>query len=118
LARDRQFSSSVKDMDSLLSFYVPEASLYLPETPVATGIANIRSAALKFAEDPGFSIEWEPTEVGLSASGDFGYTVGMYRMTTQATGKRPSIKGTYVEIWKKSGGDWKVVEHILHPDAN
>src|SRR5262245_3436944 len=97
LTRDREFSSAVKDMDRLLSFYVPEASLYLPEMPVATGIVNIRSAALKFADDPGFSIEWEPTGVGLSASGDFGYSVGTYRMTTQAPGKRPSINGTYVE---------------------
>jgi ketosteroid isomerase-like protein len=117
LARDREFSTAVKDMDRLLSFYVPEASLYLPEMPLATGIANIRSAAMKFAEDPGFSIEWEPTGVGLSGSGDFGYTVGTYRMTTQAAGRPSTINGTYVEVWKKARGEWKVVEHILHPDT-
>ena len=118
LARDREFSSVVKDIDKVLSFYVPEASLCLPGMPVATGVANIRSAALKFGAVPGFSIEWEPTQVGLSASGDLGFTAGTYRMTTAAPDKRPSITGEYVEVWKKSSGDWKVTEHFFHPDPN
>jgi ketosteroid isomerase-like protein len=116
LARDREFSNVVKDMDKVLSFYVPDASLYLPGMPAATGVANIRSAAQTFAAAPGFSIEWEPTQVGLSASGDLGFTAGTYRMTTADPDK--PIKGQYVEVWKKSSGDWKVAEHVFHPDPN
>ena len=118
LSRDREFSSSVKDIDKVLSFYVPEAALGLPGMPVAIGPENIRSAALKFAAAPGFSIEWEPTRAGLSASGDLGFTAGTYRMTTAAPGQRPSIRGQYLEVWKKSWGDWKVVEHFFHPDPH
>ena len=114
LARDREFSNVVKDMDKVLAFYLPDASLCLPGMPVATGVANIRLAAQKFAAVPGFSIEWEPARAGLSASGDLGFTAGRYRMTTA---DKP-ITGEYVEIWKKSSGDWKVAEHFFHPDPN
>ena len=115
LARDREFSS-VKDMDKVLAFYVPDASLYLPGMPIATGGANIRSAAMKFAGAPGFSIEWEPTQASVSASGDLGFTAGTYLMTTADLGK--PITGDYVIVWKKSRGDWKVVEHFFHPNPH
>ena len=117
LARDREFSSVVADMDKVLSFYAADASLCLPGMPIATGVANIRSAAQKFASVPGFSIEWEPTRVGLNPAGDLGFTAGRYRMTTAAPDK-PAITGEYVEVWKKSRGDWKIAEHFFHPDPN
>ena len=116
LARDREFSNNVKDIDRVLAFYVADASLYLPGMPVATGIANIRSAAQKFASVPGFSIEWEPLRAGLSASADLGFTAGTYRMTTAAPNSPSAITGEYVEVWKKSSGDWKVAEHFFRPD--
>lgn len=116
LARDREFSNNVKDIDKVLAFYVADASLSLPGMPVATGVENIRSAALKFAAAPGFSIEWEPLRVGLSAGGDLGFTAGTYRMTTTVPNSPPATTGEYVEVWKKSGGDWKVAEHFFRPD--
>ena len=116
LARDREFSNAVGDIEKVLSFYVPDASLCLPGTPIATGVENIRSAAVKFGSVPGFSIEWEPTQAGSSASGDVGFVEGTYRMTTDAPDQRPAITGHYVEVWKKTGGEWKVAEHFFHPD--
>ncbi len=116
LARDHEFSSVVKDMDKVLSFYVPDASLCLPGMPMATGVENIRSAATKFAAVPGFSIEWEPTQAALSASGDLGFTSGTYRMTMAVANQPPAVTGAYVAVWKKSGGEWKVAEHFFHAD--
>jgi ketosteroid isomerase-like protein len=116
LARDRAFSNAVGDIDKLLSFYLPEASLYLPGMPIATGAADIRSAAVKFGSVPGFSIEWEPTRAELGASGDVGFVDGTYRMTTEAPGQPPAITGHYVQVWKKAGGEWKVAAHVFHPD--
>jgi len=118
LARDREFSNAVGDIDKVLSFYLPDASLGLPGMPMAIGAANIRSTAVKFGAVPGFSIEWEPTEGGVSASGDVGFVEGTYRMTTEAPNQRPAITGHYVEVWKKTGGDWRVAEHFFHPDPN
>lgn len=118
LTRDREFSNAVGDIERVLSFYLPDATLCLPGMPIATGLADIRSAAVQFGSAPGFSIEWEPTQAGLSASGDLGFVEGTYRMTIAAADQRPAITGQYVEVWKKAGGDWKVAEHFFHPDPN
>lgn len=115
LARDRDFSNGVADIDKVLSFYAADASLCLPGMPIATGAANIRTAAQKFGAAPGFSIEWEPTDA--SATGDLGYIKGTYRMTTSASGQRKAVTGDYLEVWKKSGGDWKITAHFFHPGA-
>jgi ketosteroid isomerase-like protein len=117
LARDREFSLVVKDINRVLSFYAPDATLCLPGMPVATGATNIRSTAIKFAAVPGFSIEWEPASVGVSDSRDFGFVSGTYRMTT-ASETRPAITGAYVEVWKKVSGDWKIAQHFFHPNPN
>jgi ketosteroid isomerase-like protein len=115
LARDHEFSIAVRDIDKALAFYTPDASLCLPGMPMATGAANIRSAAMKFGAS--VSIEWEPTEVGLSASADLGFIQGTYRVTpTGGPDETPSGTGHFLEVWKKTRGDWKVAEHFFHPD--
>jgi ketosteroid isomerase-like protein len=118
IARDRDFSSGVADIDKVLSFYAADASLCLPGVPIATGLANIRSAAQKFAAAPGFSIEWEPTDASVSSTGDLGYIKGTYRMTTTAAGRSTAITGDYLEVWKKSGGGWKIAAHFFHAGAS
>jgi ketosteroid isomerase-like protein len=85
--------------------------------PIATGVANIRAAAQKFGAAPGFSIEWEPTDASVSSTGDLGYIKGTYRMTTTASGQNKASTGDYLEVWKKSGGDWKITAHFFHPVA-
>ena len=115
LARDHEFATAVSDIDKALSFYTSDASLCLPGMPMATGAANIRAAAIQFGG--GISIDWEPTRVGLSASGDLGYVEGIYRVApTGGSLDTPSGTGHYVAVWKKTRGDWKVAEHMFHPD--
>src|SRR5262245_27607429 len=116
LARDREFSNAIGDIDKVLAFYLPDASLALPGMPIATGGDDIRAAALKFGAVPGFSIEWEPDQAGVSTTRDLGFVAGTYRMTIDAQGQPSAITGHYLEVWKKSGGDWKVAGHFLHPD--
>src|SRR5262249_20014103 len=91
LARDHEFSVSVRGLDKALSFYTPDASLCLPGMPMATGAANIRAAAMQFGA--GISIDWEPTRVGLSSSGDLGYIEGTYRLAP-SSGSIDSPSGT------------------------
>src|SRR5262249_13474731 len=115
LARDHEFSMAVRDIDGALSFYTSDASLCLPGMPMAKGVANIRAAAIQFGS--AISIEWEPTRVGLSASGDLGYVEGTYRVApTGGSIESPSGTGHYVAVWEKTRGDWKVAGPIFHPD--
>ena len=110
---DREWSTSVKDIDKFLSYYAADASVYPPGMPVVTGAANIREVYSKMSSAPGFSLEFAPTRAEVSASGDVGYTAGTY---TGAMGGPPET-GKYVSVWKKQAdGTWKVAADIFNSD--
>jgi ketosteroid isomerase-like protein len=56
--------------------------------------------------DSSILLTWEPSGGDVAASGDLGYTYGVYEMKDSVNVQ----KGTYVTIWKKqSDGKWKFV---------
>jgi len=56
--------------------------------------------------DSSILLTWEPRGGDVAASGDLGYTYGVYEMKDSVNVQ----KGTYVTIWKKqSDGKWKFV---------
>ena len=56
--------------------------------------------------DSAFSLIWKPSGGEVAASGDLGFTYGIYTLSL----KDSTIKGTYVSIWKKQkDGKWKFV---------
>ena len=55
--------------------------------------------------DSSVQLTWEPLGGDVSASGDLGYTYGIYELKDSAS----SQKGSYVTIWKKKDGKWKFV---------
>jgi ketosteroid isomerase-like protein len=58
--------------------------------------------------DTGFSLTWKPTGAAVAASGDLGYTYGIYELHPKT--KDTLLYGTYVSIWKKQAdGKWKFV---------
>ena len=112
LRLDREWATTVKDLDKFMAFYAPDASLYLPGMPVATGTGAIRDALTKFSSTPGFSFEFVPARADVG--GDVGYTTGTYRATIGGAMEQ----GKYVEVWKKQpDGEWKVKEDIFNADA-
>jgi len=58
--------------------------------------------------DSAYSLKWEPKNGAVAASGELGYTYGVYVL-------KPSMKdtlifGTYVSVWRKGAdGHWKFV---------
>lgn len=114
LQRDRAWSDSAKDLEKFLSFFAPDASIYPPGMPIATGAAAIRDSFTKMASMPGFSIAWTPTKADVSANGDLGHTAGTYDLTMAGA----SEKGKYVTAWKKQAdGQWMVTDDIFNADA-
>ncbi len=87
------------------AFADSSAILLRPNTAPVKGIGSI-TRLLNQKDDSGFNLSWEPGGADISASGDIGYTWGIY--TVSAGTNRQ--KGTYVTIWKKnSAGEWKFV---------
>jgi ketosteroid isomerase-like protein len=57
--------------------------------------------------DSTVTMTWEPEGGDIAASGELGYTYGIYEMRDQENNVQ---RGTYVTIWKKQkDGKWKFV---------
>lgn len=113
MARDRAWSAAVKDMDTFMSFFTADASIYPPGMPKTTGTGPLRDALTKMSSAPDFALEFTPTAAGVAASGDVGYTTGTYQSTMNGA----TEKGKYVTVWQKADGQWKVKEDIFNADA-
>ncbi|MDF1547648.1 MAG: hypothetical protein P1P88_07485 [Bacteroidales bacterium] len=56
--------------------------------------------------DSDYTLKWKPLRATAAASGDLGYTYGMWMYSTSDT----SLLGTYITIWKKNEqGAWKFI---------
>lgn len=49
----------------------------------------------------------------VSASGDLGYSYGTFELNTRGVTLQ---HGSYVRVWKKMNGKWKVVADVMSPD--
>jgi hypothetical protein len=58
-------------------------------------------------------IKWKPIGGDVSLAGDLGYTHGTYEVTDDT--KNVIEKGSYVRIWKKRNGMWRIVMDVTNP---
>ncbi len=61
--------------------------------------------------DTNMSLTWVPSFASVAASGELGYTYGIYKMEILSPdGNTITNEGTYINIWKKdNSGKWKYV---------
>jgi ketosteroid isomerase-like protein len=60
------------------------------------------------ANDSAYTMIWQPKGGNIAASGELGYTFGVYSLLPK--NKDSALHGTYVNIWKKqSDGSWKLL---------
>ena len=74
------------------------------------GIEALRASYQTFS-DSGFVLTWKPLYADIAASGEIGYTYGIYTSTAiDSIGTKTEKNGTYVSVWKKdNNGEWKFV---------
>jgi uncharacterized protein (TIGR02246 family) len=109
-----------KDLDRVASHYADDATLHMPGSPMMHGKDAIRSGLKEMLADKNLSLNFTPSTVEVSKSGDLGYSQGTYSMTmTDPRTKKPvAEKGKYVTIYKKQAdGTWKAIQDINNPDA-
>lgn len=105
---DRQFSDAASKKGfnkAFIKFAHPNAVLLRPDKMPITGKRAIISM-YEEVDATGIDFSWEPLAVDIAASGDLGYTYGIYTIKIDTV----TEKGTYVSIWKKDeNGNWKYV---------
>jgi uncharacterized protein (TIGR02246 family) len=107
-----------KDLDRMLSYYAPDASVFGPNAPVVTGLEAIRKMNERNYAIPGWTLSWKATKVDVSRGGDLGYAFGTYEFTSkEAKGKSTTDHGKYLTVWKKQAdGKWKAVADMYSSD--
>ena len=108
MATDNSWSESVGDTEEFLSYFTVDAYFMPYEAPLVRGDA-IRSTWEHLVSTPGFSIEWAATSAEVAESGEFGYTIGTFELTSELDGALMVTAGKYVTVWsKQADGSWKV----------
>jgi len=59
------------------------------------------------------TLSWQPTMADVSTSGDLGYTYGTFEFKSRGVLVE---HGSYVRVWKKIAGAWRVVMDVASPD--
>ena len=72
-------------------------------------------AATKALAKPKGNFTWQVINGDVSRAGDLGYTHGTYEVTDDA--KKVVERGSYVRIWQKQNGAWRIVIDVTnaHP---
>lgn len=91
-------------------FYLAEDARLLREN-VAPAVG--KNAALNLISAKLGTLSWEETLADISASGDLGYSYGIFEFRS---GAADAERGSYVRVWKKQKGKWKVVMDVMSPD--
>jgi ketosteroid isomerase-like protein len=104
---DKDFSDLSKSQGmkrAFIEYIATEGILLRPGHPPIVGANAIDY--LSQVNDSLYTLTWAPAGGEIAASGDLGYTYGMYKLSMKDT----ILHCTYVSIWKKQkNGKWKFV---------
>jgi len=80
---------------------------------VVRGSAAIRAHMTPQLADTAVLLAWAPDTADAAVSGDLGYTIGRWQLTSRARPDSVLAHGNYVTIWKRqSSGEWRAVVDI------
>ena len=120
MTADRAFVKATTDkgVDGWVEYFAPDGAMLPAGQPIVRGRNAIRDLMSPAFESEDFRLLWEPTEADIAASGDLGYTIGLYERTvTGPDGAQQTTVGKYVSIWKRQeDGTWKVVVDLGTPN--
>lgn len=96
------------------AYYADDAMMLPPNMPIAAGHAAIEAVLRTFPPITAFELRNEE----VVGAGDLAYVRGRYAMTMAPPGG-PSVadSGKYLEIWRKTGGSWKVTRDMFSSDV-
>ncbi|HSD46852.1 MAG TPA: nuclear transport factor 2 family protein, partial [Pyrinomonadaceae bacterium] len=93
---------------AFLSYASPDVRLYRNGSLPYVG----RTASANALEAAKGQPTWTTIGGDVSRSGDLGYTHGTYEVTDANT---VTERGSYVRIWKKENGAWRMVLDVANP---
>src|ERR1051325_5963917 len=112
LERDRNYASAQRKQQLARVYPVYAARDVRLYRPGNLPYVGVQAATDALANAIG-TIKWQPIGGDVSRAGDLGYTHGTYEVTDDT--KNVTEKGSYVRIWKKRNGMWRIVMDVANP---
>ncbi|MCP4002475.1 MAG: DUF4440 domain-containing protein [Gammaproteobacteria bacterium] len=96
--------------------FMAKDAIQLPDGGLAIGGRDaIYDELSAITEGSDFSLTWEPLEVEVAASGDLGFTWGIYYFESFDELGAPYVaEGKYVYLWRKQAGRWELILDITN----
>jgi uncharacterized protein (TIGR02246 family) len=101
-----------KDLDKIMHIYAADAVVMAPNTPARTGSAEIRESLETMFNDTTLvwkDFTWTNDLIEVSPEGDMAYVVVTAVTPVITTEGIRNIPTRGIDIWKKTGGEWKAV---------
>jgi ketosteroid isomerase-like protein len=116
LSADLAFSDMSRQIGmkkAFLQYIADEGVLLRPDHFPIVGADAIDYISM--LSDTAYTLSWKPMRAQIAMSGEIGYTYGVYILLLKDT----TLKGTYVNIWKKGNdGEWKFVVNSNNPGVS
>ena len=94
-------------VDSIVAIHTPDAMVMFGNSPVMKGSPSIRAGWGEIVKLPGLDMHWTPTRIDV-ASPTVATEYGTYTDSYDGPTGKVSDAGTYVTIWHKLRGKWRV----------
>lgn len=96
-----------QNVDSIVALHTPNAVVMMANSPPMKGSAAIRGGWGEMVKMPGLNLRWTPTRIDV-VSPRVAHEYGTYTDSWDGPHGRMSDAGTYVTIWNKVNGKWRV----------
>lgn len=105
-----------RDTAVIAATYEQEALYLPPNAPRVEGREAIRDAWASVLAMPGLRLTFAPDRIVLSPDGQMAYDIGSYQLETRSDRATQSDQGTYLVVWRKLAGQWKVAADMFSSD--
>ena len=102
-----QRDMAAKDVDKIMAIFAPDAVVMMSHAPLAKGTAAVRGVWADAVNTPGLDVHWTPTRIDV-ASPTVATEYGTYTESYDTPQGKGTDEGSYVVIWNKINGKWKV----------
>ena len=104
-----------KNVDSLMTYYAPEAVSYGFGAP-ATGADQIRASYTNMVKSTMSNPKINAGPVTFSNDGSMAFDHGTFSVTlTPPGGKASNESSAYLNVWKRMDGQWKLMAEMSTP---
>ena len=104
-----------KDPEAFTFFFAEDATQLPPNSPQISGRNAIQEAAAGLL-GAGADLRFETMGVKVASSGDLAFSKGKYFLSLETPDGLIQDEGSYIEVWEKVAGEWKIISDIYNSD--